>query len=247
MTTFALVCRACTRHISGDHYYNCLGCNFICSLCPSCEATHDEDHPVYKIRFDQVHLLKPAYQPRTSPSPVDPLRLHWSPKTVDPIGSDVKNFVKFLRNLTIRDREEFKCGEGSKIKKFELQNIGKNTWPAGTVKVTIISGESAIIDDDSKVIVLPEIGAGAIFEISIEFHIPAEPGRYVTYFRLVNARDERFGPRMWLDFIALEAPEEKREASPVATTIDAASPTLAEEDAMAQGIVDSIEENLKKV
>jgi hypothetical protein len=103
--------------------------------------------------------------------------------------------------MTFPDRSHLAPGE-SKQKIWQAQNVGKSSFPPGT-KLVCLSGENAV-DPASLQVAIPQVPAGEVFEISVTVVAPKIPGRYVSYFRLVDGEGERFGPRFWFDFYVPE-------------------------------------------
>lgn len=205
-----------------------LGVRFKCTvcmnfdLCSKCEKSniHSADHPLLKIKVPR-EISDPS-SGMDIPSPFQIFKIPVSSGAPQSAGSSmhgvspnrksggrVKNFAKFIGDMTIPDRSYVAPGD-LKEKVWKLQNVGKFAWPAG-FKVVMLPGSEKIIAPEFRSIVLGEIQPNETFEIKVQVQVPREAGRYVAYFRLVNSEDEKFGPRFWVDFYVpqLDAADKK--------------------------------------
>ncbi|KAK3808612.1 MAG: hypothetical protein J3Q66DRAFT_78399 [Benniella sp.] len=106
----------------------------------------------------------------------------------------------FVKDLAFKDGAAIQAGEPF-LKVWELKNTGPGGWPEGTT-LQFVGGDRMFIDDDvnkkTEATVSP-IGANEQTCIGLPLEAPANPGRYISYWRLVTPSGERFGQRIWCE------------------------------------------------
>lgn len=172
-------CVVCKKGVN-TFLYICIICRDL-QMCGNCEQKHEETHPVLKQCVNHPSNLRPGDIVRNPAQ---------------------RSFAKFLQDLTIHDRSVH-VADTVITKCWQLQNVGKNDWMPG-YRVIRISGDEMTESGTPREIELSLIRAGEIFEVAIDIRVPAKIGRFVAYYRLVNLRGERFGPRFWLDIISVK-------------------------------------------
>jgi hypothetical protein len=178
-------CNLCSVCPIVGNRYTCTSCPDF-DLCQACEDSgkHPADHVMLKIR------------PTVAPvAPVAPV-VH-------------KPRAQFLRDITIQDGA-FCMGNQTIQKTWALRNNGDHAWPAGC-KLLFVKGE--LCPSSQEPIELGSVAPGDPVHVSVNITIPATPGRYTGYYRLSGPAGN-FGPRFWVDLIAVadtpeQAPEQK--------------------------------------
>lgn len=112
-------------------------------------------------------------------------------------------FLKFLESMNMADRSVLPPGTHH-VKRFKLQNVGKLTIPANTIRCVSI-GSIGSSRCELPQVIDRELAAGEIFYNEIPFITATEPGRYVEYVRFQNTITmQKLGPRMWIDYVIEE-------------------------------------------
>jgi len=141
------------------------------------------------------------------------------------------HLARFVEDVTIQDGTFVDAGSKF-VKTWRMLNEGSTAWPEGC-KLTLVGGQEMTVGGISEVPVPKPPAPGESVEISVELVAPPRPGRYVSYWRLVDADGVRFGHRVWVDVVAI-APQEALAApavvapapAPVAAHIPAAKPVV---------------------
>ncbi|KAF9579990.1 hypothetical protein BGW38_003533 [Lunasporangiospora selenospora] len=112
----------------------------------------------------------------------------------------------FVKDINLHDGTVIQAGSQF-LKIWETLNCGKEQWPEGTT-LRFISGDKMFTDTD---IHLEEpsfkIPIAAVQEsvcITADLKAPAQPGRYVSFWRLVTPEGVEFGHRYWCDITVEE-------------------------------------------
>lgn len=138
--------------------------------------------------------------------------------------------ARFVSDVTIPDGTVLQPGE-SFVKTWKLRNCGP-TWPE-SVHFMHVGGDMIHTAGGSKVQVpLPRaVGKGEEIDLTVEMKAPMKPGRYVTYWRLINkATSVRFGHRVWTDITVELPPKAAPAPQPVATPVVLPAVTVPAED-----------------
>lgn len=109
--------------------------------------------------------------------------------TPDPEASSCDR-VRFVKDVTVPDGTEFSPGEEF-TKTWRLENAGTCSWTVGYSLVfdrgDALSGPAAVQ------LTTDEIQPGETIDLSVDLVAPAETGGYQGFWKLRNARGERFG------------------------------------------------------
>jgi len=117
--------------------------------------------------------------------------------------------ARFVSDMSLPDGSVV-AGAANVTKVWEVENITRDTWPQGLRVVPV--GAQAITAVVATEDVVPAAVPGQRVAITIDLVTPSAPGRYVQYFRLADAKGQRFGHPLWVD-LTVEAP--RFEAVPV--------------------------------
>jgi hypothetical protein len=53
-----------------------------------------------------------------------------------------------------------------------------------------------------------EVKPGELFEITVEFVAPKQPGNYCAFYRFAYGKSKKFGQKVWCDIIVNEPEDE---------------------------------------
>jgi outer membrane biosynthesis protein TonB len=207
--------------------FKCMIChNF--DLCDKCEASgkHPTDHPLIKLREPRMlpmhfpHMssrcgFRPfgailrrcarAAAAATAGSAADSETPHcrrWSRARAD-----------FVSDVTLPDGSL--CLPGVRLMKvWRLRNSGADAWPAGT-RLAHINGDVKLAPDAAAVTV--SAAPGEEVDVAAPIVTPAERGRHVGNFRLVDADGKPFGTRFWVRLTVM-APQPRATEAPAEET-----------------------------
>jgi hypothetical protein len=82
------------------------------------------------------------------------------------------------------------------VKTWRLTNPGPAAWPEGC-HLKLVGGER--LGAATEGVAVPPVAPGDSTEIKVELLAPDMAGRFQGYWRLHDAGDKRFGPRLWVD------------------------------------------------
>ena len=98
--------------------------------------------------------------------------------------------VRFIEDVTVPDGEEFPP-QARFVKTWRLENAGTCTWTSAYSLV--FERGDAMSGPASKQFIIGEIAPGEQVEVSVELTAPPEQGSYQGFWKLRNAKGERFG------------------------------------------------------
>ncbi|KAF9909010.1 hypothetical protein EC991_009192 [Linnemannia zychae] len=115
----------------------------------------------------------------------------------------------FVKDINISDGTVIQAGSQF-LKIWEMSNPGAVEWPKDTV-LQYVGGERMFTDSDAnKAHPYFDISLAAVGEsvcVTADLKAPPQPGRYVSYWRLVAPDGEPFGHCIWCDIIVEEGSE----------------------------------------
>lgn len=82
------------------------------------------------------------------------------------------------------------------VKTWRVVNSGKVAWPQGC-RVVCVGGDRMMAPFAG--VEVPSHPVGSTCDVSVQLRAPTKPGRYVGYWRLITAENQRFGHRFWVD------------------------------------------------
>ena len=136
--------------------------------------------------------------------------------------------------MTVKDGEEFPTGAPF-TKVWRLRNSGPAPWPQDTQVVHV--GGDLLCSSPAFVLPLPQGGLPPDAEVDVEVDMlaPAQPGRYISHWRLLAPGGPKFGHRFWalINVTGAPAPDAPAPLAPspsppaAAVSADAASVAAA--------------------
>ncbi|KAF9433278.1 hypothetical protein BGZ76_009668 [Entomortierella beljakovae] len=131
------------------------------------------------------------------PSPIDTSKLTPIPDAI------------FVKDINLHDGTVIQAGSQF-LKIWEMFNPGPNEWAKDTV-VQFVGGDRMFTDADADVKLpsfkIPLPGVGKSDCVTADLKAPSQPGRYISYWRLVEPSGEPFGQRIWCDILVEEYSE----------------------------------------
>ena len=123
---------------------------------------------------------------------------------------------RFVRDISVPDASVLSPGQ--KFTKAWRVSSGDSSWPEGC-HLVYVQGE--LLGATAHRFPVPATPQNTEISLSIEFQAPAKPGRYTSYWRMVEPSGRRFGHRIWVDAIVKTATAadtgEGEEVKPAAT------------------------------
>lgn len=117
---------------------------------------------------------------------------------------DERLMARHVADVTIPDNSTLPA-DTPVIKTWRLKNVGTAAWPAES-QLVFVSRHGDNLNGPERVPVAGPVEPGQELEVSVPFITPAEPGRYVGYYRLATADGVKFGQRVWVSFLIPAAP-----------------------------------------
>ncbi|CAM6012850.1 unnamed protein product [Sphagnum balticum] len=159
-------------------------------------------------------------------------------------GGGSKLDARFVQDVTIFDGTELAPG-ASFTKIWRLRNSGSLPWPK-ECRLVYVGGDEELggsVDDETSLLLeLPEQGLAPQEEVnvSVDLVAPMQPGRYVSYWRLVApspppSEGQRFGHRLW---VLIHVTLKDQESPQVAESLVEAQEILRAEDSKQQSAVE---------
>merc|ERR1712166_130070 len=110
-----------------------------------------------------------------------------------------KLHMKFVADLSLPDRTELMPGDVIS-KTWRVINSGADTWPDQS-RLTHVGSD---LFEGARPSAVPCLEPGTETELSLDEMItPAEPGRYMSHWRLCTPEGNKFGDRLWFDVTVL--------------------------------------------
>ncbi|CAK9210331.1 unnamed protein product, partial [Sphagnum troendelagicum] len=159
-------------------------------------------------------------------------------------GGGSKLDARFVQDVTIFDGTELSPG-ASFTKIWRLRNSGSLPWPK-ECRLVYVGGDEELggsVDDETSLLLeLPEQGLAPQEEVnvSVDLVAPMQPGRYVSYLRLVApspppSEGQRFGHRLW---VLIHVTPKDEESPQVAESLVEAQEILHAQDSKQQSVVE---------
>ncbi len=98
----------------------------------------------------------------------------------------------FVADIRVRDNDRF-MSQSTFVKTWRIKNDGDKAWPNNSWCVFshgAFGGESVVVDP---------AWPGEEVDISVVLTAPAEPGKHLSYWKLVDPSGVTFGPNLWVD------------------------------------------------
>lgn len=103
---------------------------------------------------------------------------------------------KYVSDVTIADNSVLSANSHA-VKTWRVRNAGTTAWPIGCQLICHSDNVNAL----ERVVLERSVLPQEEVDVTISFTTPAEPGRYVTYFRLSGPDGVKFGERLWMAYI----------------------------------------------
>ena len=107
---------------------------------------------------------------------------------------------RFVRDISVPDASVLSPGQ--KFTKAWRVSSGDSSWPEGC-HLVYVQGE--LLGASAHRFSVPATPQNTEISLSIDFQAPATPGRYTSYWRMVEPSGRRFGHRIWVDAIVKTA------------------------------------------
>jgi hypothetical protein len=131
------------------------------------------------------------------------------------------NNAMFVKDININDGTTIQAGSQF-LKIWEMSNPGAGEWPKDTI-LQFVGGDRMFSDvDANKANPHFKIPLAPVCEsvcVTADLKAPPQPGRYVSYWRLVAPDGEPFGHCIWCDIIVEEGSESGSESLASSTMI----------------------------
>ncbi|KAF9134538.1 Next to BRCA1 protein 1 protein [Mortierella sp. GBA39] len=127
----------------------------------------------------------------------------------------------FVKDININDGTTIQAGSQF-LKIWEMSNPGVGEWPKDSV-LQFVGGDRMFADVDANEscphfkISLAPVGESVC--VTADLKAPPQPGRYVSYWRLVAPDGEPFGHCIWCDIIVEEGSESSSDSMGSSTMI----------------------------
>jgi next-to-BRCA1 protein 1 len=205
-----VVCDSCGNSISGIRY-KCSVCPDydLCEGCEKKQGVHDASHVFLKITRPQTTGRGCPY---TRP---------WS-RMGGHQHSGVRLLSRFVSDVTIEDGTVLVADQPF-TKIWKLRNEGETAWPEGT-RLAFVGGDKL---SNLEAVAVSPAGPGQEIDVAVDMATPAKPGRYVSYWRLVQPDGVRFGQRLWTDIIVVS--QEKEQPKEPESKVAANSPPVEQQ------------------
>lgn len=129
--------------------------------------------------------------------------------------------ARFIRDVSIVNGTVFLPGQHF-YKTWRLANDGNVAWPVPT-KLVFLSGDKLSSVDE---VVVPKcINPGEQVDVTVSMRAPMLPGKYVSYWRLVDTDGIPFGMRVWLDITVVHS-EGPAQPEPAPTALPSDQPSV---------------------
>jgi len=110
--------------------------------------------------------------------------------------------ARHVADVTIPDNSELPA-DTPVTKTWRLRNAGLLAWPADS-QLIFVSHRGDNLNGPERVLV-GTVEPNQEVEVSVTFITPAEPGRYIGYYRMATGDGAKFGQRVWVAFIVPNA------------------------------------------
>lgn len=104
--------------------------------------------------------------------------------------------ARFVADVNVFDGTQV-TPEQQFIKIWRLRNSGSAPWPEGCSLLNVGGDDIGATAVSPLQLQAEGLAPGSELDIAVECRAPAEPGRYVSYFRLQEPSGARFGQRVW--------------------------------------------------
>lgn len=163
----------------------------------------------------RMHQLKAAREAGVLQVQTLQRDLHYLRAEKNPKCKAVLARGRFVSDVTIPDGTTLTPGQVI-TKTWRFRNDAQEAWPCGS-RLLFVGRNSDRMGAPDEVLVEREVLPGQEIDISVPLTAPAAPGRYVTYFRLCDGQQRKFGQRVWCSVLVKESnssSSDEEEANP---------------------------------
>ncbi|KAK3844076.1 MAG: hypothetical protein J3R72DRAFT_82419 [Linnemannia gamsii] len=173
----------------------------------------EEKKEVEEKKEDEDEVLTVPSETIEPVEPVVPVKLVEISTTSEILSEPVTRqnlaTAMFVKDININDGTVIQAGSQF-LKIWEMSNPGTGEWPKDTV-LQFVGGDRMFTDvDTNKTAPYFQISLAAVGEsvcVTADLKAPPQPGRYVSYWRLVAPDGEPFGNCVWCDIVVEEGSE----------------------------------------
>jgi len=163
----------------------------------------------YFRRVNRDNEQQPKEQPKEQQQKPKPSEQQQQQQQVKKASGVAQLRARFVKDVTLPDGTAV-APQQKLVKIFRMRNEGEGKWPEG-VRLSHVGGDRF----SDFAIRVPAIEAGEEIDIALDITAPEKAGRYTSYFRMTEPKDQkRFGHRVWVD-ILVEDPQDNEEEEEV--------------------------------
>ena len=127
-----------------------------------------------------------------------------------------KLVARFVKHVTVPDETNFEPNTDF-VKTWRMRNESYDTL--ADCKLIFVSKQSGDLMGAPEEVSIPSIPPGFEADISVKMTAPAQPGRYVGFWRMANKDGRKFGQRIWVKInVVGPSSSSDEEAAPKITT-----------------------------
>ncbi|KAF9352843.1 hypothetical protein BGX26_009359 [Mortierella sp. AD094] len=132
-----------------------------------------------------------------------------APSFAKAVVNGPKYNASFVKDINLHDGTVIQAGSQF-LKIWEMLNTGPGEWPKDTA-IQYVGGDRMFTDADMDVktpyFKIPLAAVDESVCVTADLKAPSQPGRYISYWRLVAPSGEPFGQRIWCDILVEECSE----------------------------------------
>jgi hypothetical protein len=198
-------CDGCGKFPIIGMRYNCKNCSDF-DFCSDCygKVQHDASHSFEEIsrpiKFKHCKKEQQVVATDSVNAAEQPITTSTTTKVKlsDEVKTDGKLHAIFVEDVTIEDQTEVQPGT-SFMKIWKMKNNGTLPFPEIT-RLGFIGGD-ALDGPALEGASVPCVPVGDEVQIEINLVAPKQSGRYIGHWRLMDAKGNYFGHRIWVDIV----------------------------------------------
>lgn len=209
---------------------------------PKSPQEQEDEDLVAALRMSMQDMETPRASAPAAPAPTTSQPAAPTPpaRSQPPATTPASYNARFVSHVGPAPRASIPKGTAF-TKTWRMRNEGETAWPEGCRLVHV---GAYSLGGAPEGVPVPAAAVREFVNISVDLVAPEQPGRYVSYWRLITPSGVRFGHRVWADIVidepaaAVEQEEPTAAASgdaapapaPAATEDDSSPPVAAVED-----------------